>query len=171
MRGKGCRLIRTLEVVGRTMADGISLWMASASAELPQIGQSTMRGMIPDLKWLVDALKLPFKVIAAVALSAVALLVLELTGLLDLGPLAVFARTVLIVVSVVSIALVAVEGIAYLTAPYTEKQRQSTLAARRAIREQEATERRDAERGEILARLDTLSRNEVHIVAKALNGG
>jgi hypothetical protein len=124
--------------------------------------------MIPDLKWLVDALRLPFKVIAAVALSAIVLLALDLSGLLDLGPLTIFARPVLIMVSVVSGTLVVVEGITYLMAPFNEKQRQSALASRRALRKQEEDGQRQARQAQVIARLDHLSREEIRYVAEAL---
>jgi hypothetical protein len=56
--------------------------------------------MVFDPKWL-DALKLPLKATIAVALASLALLVLNLRRLLDLGPLGAFARPVLTIVSVV----------------------------------------------------------------------
>lgn len=135
-----------------------------------QVRQCTVREMILDLKWLVEALKLPLKVAAAVALSAAALLVLDLRGLLDLGPFAPFARPVLTIVAVVFSILVVVEGTAYLMAPLSEKRRQTTLSARRVVRKQEEDDQRQAEQVQAIARLDHLSREEIRYVANALNG-
>jgi hypothetical protein len=96
--------------------------------------------MIPDPKWL-DALRLPLKATVGVALASVVLLSLDLTGLLDLGPLGPYTRPILIILSVVFSILVVTELIDGLSAPLREKRRQSALVERRAVRRREEEQR------------------------------
>jgi hypothetical protein len=126
--------------------------------------------MIPDAKWL-DALKLPLKVTIAVALASIALLTLDLTGLFDLGPLGTFTRPVLIILSVVFAILAIVGIIDHILAPFREKRRQSALVSRRAVRRKEREAQFAAERQRIIARLDHLSKEEIHYVADSLRKG
>jgi hypothetical protein len=123
--------------------------------------------MLPDPKWL-DALKLPLKVTVAVALAASILFALDWKGVLDLGPLGVFSRPVMIVIAVVFWILTIVGLIDYAISPFREKERQET---RRAVRRKEQEDQRDARRAVVLAHLDHLSAEEIVYVAGSLREG
>jgi len=123
-----------------------------------------------DPKWL-DALKLPLRVTAAIAVSSAILLACNLVGLLDLGPLTPYARPALIILPVVFGALSLVAAAEPLIAPLRERQRQSLLAARRASRKKREDEKRAAVEQIVLARLDHLSAEEIHYVADCLRKG
>ncbi|SED42283.1 hypothetical protein SAMN05444161_3172 [Rhizobiales bacterium GAS191] len=130
--------------------------------------------MTLDPKWL-DALKLPLKVTIAVALASIALLTLDLKGILDLGPFATYAKPILIVLSVVFSILTLVGVVDELLAPRREKRRQTLLAGRRAVRRREEQEQRaesrERVREQVLARLDHLSKEELRYVADCLRKG
>lgn len=126
--------------------------------------------MIPDPKWL-DALKLPLKVTVAVALAASVLFGLDIWGVLDLGPLGIYSRPVLIIIAVV-FWILAIVGVAdYLLAPFREKQRQATLSTRRAVRQKEKEEQRAAHHTAVLVHLDHLSAEEIRYIADSLRKG
>lgn len=126
--------------------------------------------MIPDPKWL-EVLKLPLKVTVAVALAASVLLVLDVRGILDFGPLGPYTRTVLIIIAVVFWILTIVGVTNDLLAPVREKRRQAILSTRRAVRRKEGEEQRDTRRKAVLARLDYLSEEEIRYVADNLEKG
>jgi hypothetical protein len=126
--------------------------------------------MILDPKWL-DALKLPLKATIGIALSSGLLLYLDLRHLLDLGPLGAFTRPILIILSVVFTVLSVVGILDQLLLPLREKRQQSVLAARRAIRRKEEEEQIAAEREQVIARLDHLSKEEIRYVAGCLRNG
>jgi len=120
-----------------------------------------------DPKWL-EALKLPLRVTLAVAVASGVLLLLDLNGVLDLGPLEPFTRPVLIIVVAVSGALSLVGIAEPLIAPLRERQRLSLLATRRAVRRREEAETRAEAEATILARLDFLSAEELRFAADAI---
>jgi hypothetical protein len=120
-----------------------------------------------DPRWL-DALKLPLKATLATALASSVLFVLDLNDVLDLGALGAVVRPALIVVMVVSGTMSVVNIADLALAPLRERRHVSTLAARRAVRKQEAEEEAERRRTSILAQLDHLSEQEVRYVAGCL---
>ncbi len=124
--------------------------------------------MLPDPKWL-DILKLPLPATIAVALSSTALFVLDIMGLFNLGPLNDYTRPVLIFAMVMAWVLTLVRLFDLLVlAPLSEKRREEILSTRRAVRRDEKREELAEQRQVVLARLDHLSAQEIHYVAKCL---
>ncbi|TVR06993.1 MAG: hypothetical protein EA385_14180 [Salinarimonadaceae bacterium] len=126
--------------------------------------------MVLDPKWL-DALKLPLRLTFAVALAASFLFGLEVQGVLDLGPLSLYTRPVLLIIAVVFWTVTIVGALQFLFAPLWERRRQEILSTRRAVRQKEHEEQRDANRTAVLARLDHLSDKEIRYVAECLRAG
>ena len=117
-----------------------------------------------DAKWL-EALKLPLKTMLGIALSSGALL------LLDLDVFGEMARPIVIAVCVVSSVLSLVGIVDLLLVPLRERQRQSRLSVRRAVRRKEEEERHVEAEAQVLARLDHLSKEEIRYVADCLHKG
>ena len=119
-----------------------------------------------DPKWL-EALKLPLKVMLGIALSSGALLLMNYS-IQDLDVFGTIMLPSVIVVWIVS-SVFSLVGIVDLSlAPIREKQKQSLLTARRAVRRKEEEERRAEAEMQALARLDHLSKEEIHYVANCL---
>ncbi|WP_200906525.1 hypothetical protein [Gulbenkiania mobilis] len=124
-----------------------------------------------DPKWL-DVFKLPLKVTVSIALASLMLLIIEMRAIVEVGePLRTWARPVLLIILVVFGTVSIVGGIAELLAPLRERQRRSALSARREVRRQEEQQRRLEAQGVVIARLDTLSKQEVYRVAECLRSG
>jgi hypothetical protein len=125
------------------------------------------RVMMPDAKWL-DALKLPLRVNVAVALICVALLALNLSGLLDLAAVHSLTLPVLTILAVTFCVLTLVGCVDRLFAPARERAKRSLLAARRDIRRREEEERQEAGRRRVLDRLDHLSEGELDRLVRCI---
>lgn len=122
-----------------------------------------------DAKWL-DALKLPLKATIAVALASGILLACDLKGWMDLGPLGSFVRPILFVAVVVSAVLSAVNAVDLALAPRRERRHVTLLTARRAVRKREQHDASRECQARAIAWLDSLSRQELHIVVQCLRG-
>ena len=126
--------------------------------------------MLPDAKWL-EALKLPLRAMLGIALSSGALLLLDYTGVLDLDVFGPIVRPIVIAVCIVFSVLSLVRIVDLLLVPVRERQRQSRLSTRRAVRRKEEEERRAEAEAQHLARLDHLSKEEIRYVADCLRKG
>jgi hypothetical protein len=114
---------------------------------------------------------LPLKATIAAAIAASILLALDLKGLLDVGAIAPYIRSALIVSSVVFSVMAMVGIIDALSEPVREKRRQSGLILRRAVRRKEEEELLAVRRIQTIASLDHLSKEETRYVADSLREG
>lgn len=126
--------------------------------------------MFPDAKWL-DALKLPIRLKLAVAAASGALFYLFKTKSITVGPLDGVVTALLLVAVVVFLIVAIFDGLAWVSRPFTEKRRLSLLGKRRAALRKDKDEQREETRAAVLAQLDHLSRWEVQVISKALEGG
>lgn len=123
-----------------------------------------------EAKWL-EALKLPLKVMIGLALSSGLLLLLDRFGALDLQVFGPVVRPLIIVLLVVSLVFSLVGIGEMLFAPLRERQKQSLLSRRRAIRRREQENQRANIEARTIAHLDHLSREEIAYVADCLRKG
>lgn len=120
--------------------------------------------MFPDAKWL-EALKLPLRTMLGIALSCGALL------FMDLDVFGQIVRPIVIAVCVVSSVFSFVGIVDLALVPLRDRQRQSRLSARRAVRREEEKEQRAEAEAQALSHLDHLSKEEIRYVANCLREG
>lgn len=97
--------------------------------------------MFPYQK-LLELLKLPLRVMLGIALSSGAVLFLSYIGVPGLEAFKPIGRPIVIIVFVVFSVIALVDIVDLLLAPVRDRQRQSRLSIRRAVRRGEEEERR-----------------------------
>jgi hypothetical protein len=127
--------------------------------------------MIPiDPKW-TNIVYWPLRVSAPVAAASSVLVILTHYGVFDLGGLGSYANPLIVIVAVLSSSQ-AIFGIGYeLFAPWREANKLKALTARQAIRRQEKEDERTAQQEKVLKRLESLSKQEIDVVARCLRDG
>lgn len=123
--------------------------------------------MALEASWL-DALKLPTKIKASIALACTALYYLFAQNLILLDQYDSLVQALLLIGAVVAGIFVAVDVVVWLCSPLTQKRQRSLLAERRADRRNEELAERDTKRAMVLERLNHLSNLELSLVAQAL---
>jgi fatty acid desaturase len=124
--------------------------------------------MWPDLRWLVDALKLPQKVIPGLLLFCLLLSVFNFFAIVSLAAISALALPIAIVLTLLfgSLSLVAIGAVIYDV--LMQRHRKTLLAHRREIRHEEAQQELAQRQAAALARLDYLSKEEIRYVANCL---
>lgn len=126
--------------------------------------------MYPDPNWL-NIFKLPLKATSAIALTASALLLLEILEVINFGNYKEYGNLFIIIISVLFWTLTIISTIEWLFNPIREKRDQDLQSRNRLIIEKEKEEQREKKRQEILAYLDHLSDEEIQYVADSLRKG
>jgi hypothetical protein len=124
--------------------------------------------MWPDLRWIVDALKLPQKVIPGLLLFCLLLSVFNFFAIVSLAAISALALPIAIVLTLLfgSLSLVAIGAVIYDV--LMQRHRKTLLAHRREIRHEEAQQELAQRQAAALARLDYLSKEEIRYVANCL---